>query len=436
MAPSLDTVGFFARNAKLMSDVGYTLLGKGAPRRGNKRPAKVLVLEDVLEVSEKGVRDAIHVAAAAARAVLGEQAVGYMSLSKCLFDDEELRSSLAPFIAGDELTSHADVWPAILEALRQLQAREFWKIHGPWISENRAAVGTVIMKQRIAPTELVTEEQMKLALEARSALRKCLRSLLAGSTVMMLPTLPMKPVKRATKSSVERLAAFRVRCRTILALCSLSGSPQLAMPVRSKEASAEACAGTSVDTWEPSVSIAGRPGTDLLLLDFALLLEAAIHQRFIAMQAASVPADTLAPSVAETAPAETVMDATTMAAKREKELGNAKFKEGDYRAAIVHYTAAISTVDASQKATVYGNRALAFLSLDQYDLAEDDCNKCLKLNPTSVKALMRRGMARAHMNRLEEALGDFQRVLQLEPHNRQAKEEISRMQSLASQLLK
>ena len=435
MAPSLDTVGFFARDAKLMSDVGYTLLGKGA-RRGNKRPAKVLVLEDVLEVSEKGVRDAIHVAAGAARVALGEQAVSYMSLSKSLFDDEELRSSLAPFVAGDELTSHADVWPAILEALRQLQAREFWKIHGPWISENRSAVGTVIMKQRIAPTELVTEEQMKLALEARSALRKCLRSLLAGSTVMMLPTLPMKPVKRATKSSVERLAAFRVRCRTILALCSLSGSPQLAMPVRSKEASEEACAGTATDTWEPSVSIAGRPGTDLLLLDFAVLLEMAI-QRFIAEQAASVPTADISAQAAETAAAaEPTVDATTMAANREKELGNTKFKEGDYTGAIVHYTNAISTLDASQKATVYGNRALAFLSLDQYDLAEDDCNKCLRLNPTSVKALMRRGMARAHMNRLEEALGDFQRVLQLEPHNKQAKEEIQRMQNLASQLLK
>ena len=132
----------------------------------------------------------------------------------------------------------------------------------------------------------------------------------------------------------------------------------------------------------------------------------------------------------------TAVDATTMAATREKELGNTKFREGDYRTAIIHYTAAISTLDASQKATVYGNRALAFLSLDQYDLAEDDCNKCLQLNPSSVKALMRRGMARAHMNRLEEALGDFQRVLQLEPHNKQAKEEIQRMQSLASQLLK
>ena len=51
MSQTLDTVGFFARDAQTMSDVGYAMVQRNrSSPRGNKRPSKVLILEDVLDI--------------------------------------------------------------------------------------------------------------------------------------------------------------------------------------------------------------------------------------------------------------------------------------------------------------------------------------------------------------------------------------------------
>lgn len=423
MSQTLDTVGFFARDAQTMSDVGYAMVQRNrSSPRGNKRPSKVLILEDVLDMSTAPVRRAMMLAASAARAALGERSVGYLSLSKHFFNEQETKEALAPFVEGGSLRSESDVWPAILEALGNLQGYEFWKIHGAWISENRSNIGEVIM-QRIAPGEHRSERSMQQALAARAALRRSLENLLKGSTLMVLPTLPMRPPKRAAKASVAKLANFRLHSRTILALASLSGSPQLAMPVRSRAASEAAGANEASDVWEPSVSLMGRPGTDLLLLDFAVLMEKCIQEEFSkAAAAASVHGSDAPASVS--GPVEPI--ALTVS-ERERKAGNEKLARGDIDGAIEHYTAAIAAEPSSP--LVYSNRALAYLKLEMYEMAEMDCNRCLKLDPRSVKALLRRGCARSMLHRLSEALDDFNEVLQLEPKNRQAKEEKERIRT-------
>ena len=55
----------------------------------------------------------------------------------------------------------------------------------------------------------------------------------------------------------------------------------------------------------------------------------------------------------------------------------------------------------------------------------------LAIEPRSVKALLRRGLARSVLGDYEAALTDFEQVLVLEPNNRDAQNEINRMRRLA-----
>ena len=434
MAPTLDTVGFFARDAATMSAVGYALIGTGASPRGNKRPAKLLILEDALDVSSAPVRAAMLTAAAAARAALGERGVGYLSLKRHLLADADASAALAPFApdnggGGAELRGEGDVWPALLEALGALQGYEFWRAHGAWVSGNRERIGEVIMR-RIAPGEHRSARAMELALAARAALRRSLEALLRGGALLMLPTLPARPVRRALRSaraSADRLASFRRDSRTLIALASLAGAPQLAMPVRSRAAAAAAAAGEAGGAWEPSVSLMGRPGADLLVLDFAVRMERCIQDELRKERAPAAASAASAASASAAAPAPP--PAAASACERERTAGNAKLAAGDVDGAIVHYTAAIAAEPSS--APPYGNRALAYLKLELYELAERDCDSCLRLDPRAVKALLRRGCARSMLHRLPEALEDFNEVLRLEPRNRQAREERERIRAYA-----
>lgn len=115
-------------------------------------------------------------------------------------------------------------------------------------------------------------------------------------------------------------------------------------------------------------------------------------------------------------------------AEAEKELGNTCFKNKQYAKAIEHYTRSIAYDETNP---VYpSNRAMAYLKLGQYEEAEEDCSRALRLDSCNAKALLRRGAARAALGSYEEAAGDYSRVLDIEPGNRQAKEELARLQKV------
>ena len=68
---------------------------------------------------------------------------------------------------------------------------------------------------------------------------------------------------------------------------------------------------------------------------------------------------------------------------------------------------------------VFANCAMANLRLKKFDKAEEDCT-CLSIEPTYVKALTRRGMAR-HKRGNVEAIEDFKKAIELQPSNKELK---------------
>uniref|UniRef100_A0A674JFE3 RNA polymerase II-associated protein 3 n=1 Tax=Terrapene triunguis TaxID=2587831 RepID=A0A674JFE3_9SAUR len=112
----------------------------------------------------------------------------------------------------------------------------------------------------------------------------------------------------------------------------------------------------------------------------------------------------------------------------EKDLGNGYFKEGKYEAAIECYTRGIAADGTN--ALLPANRAMAYLKIQKYEEAEADCTQAVLLDVSYSKAFARRGTARAALGKLKEAMQDFETVLKLEPGNKQAINELTKIQNV------
>ncbi|XP_074017819.1 RNA polymerase II-associated protein 3 [Numenius arquata] len=115
----------------------------------------------------------------------------------------------------------------------------------------------------------------------------------------------------------------------------------------------------------------------------------------------------------------------------EKDLGNGYFKEGKYEAAIECYTRGIAADGTN--ALLPANRAMAYLKIEKYEEAENDCTQALLLDASYSKAFARRGAARVALGKLKEAMQDFEAVLKLEPGNKQAINELSKIRNELSE---
>ncbi|NXM78410.1 RPAP3 protein, partial [Serilophus lunatus] len=111
----------------------------------------------------------------------------------------------------------------------------------------------------------------------------------------------------------------------------------------------------------------------------------------------------------------------------EKDLGNGYFKEGKYEAAIECYTRGIAADGTN--ALLPANRAMAYLKIEKYEEAENDCTQALLLDASYSKAFARRGAARVALGKLKEAVQDFEAVLKLEPGNKQAINELTKIRN-------
>uniref|UniRef100_A0A3P8WIK9 Uncharacterized protein n=1 Tax=Cynoglossus semilaevis TaxID=244447 RepID=A0A3P8WIK9_CYNSE len=87
--------------------------------------------------------------------------------------------------------------------------------------------------------------------------------------------------------------------------------------------------------------------------------------------------------------------------QRRQEAGNAYFKEGKYEAAVQCYSQGMEADGLN--VLLPANRAMAFLKLEKYKEAEEDCTKAIHLDSTYSKAFARRGTARVALGKVEEA---------------------------------
>lgn len=100
-------------------------------------------------------------------------------------------------------------------------------------------------------------------------------------------------------------------------------------------------------------------------------------------------------------------------AEAEKIKGNDKFRVGDFAGAVLHFTEAIKRSPSDHK--ILYNRAACFTKLRSFHLAHTDCDKCTQLDPTFVKAHVRKGKVLQAMGLHSKAVDAYQEALKLNP---------------------
>ncbi|KAG5225868.1 hypothetical protein OIU77_005844 [Salix suchowensis] len=118
--------------------------------------------------------------------------------------------------------------------------------------------------------------------------------------------------------------------------------------------------------------------------------------------------------------------------------GNRLFGNGQYEEALLQYDVALQVSPPDMPSSVelrsicHSNRGVCFLKLGKFEDTIKECSKALALNPSYMKALVRRGEAHEKLENFEEAIADLKKILELDPSNDQAKRTIRRLEPLAA----
>ncbi|XP_021378090.1 peptidyl-prolyl cis-trans isomerase FKBP4-like isoform X1 [Mizuhopecten yessoensis] len=127
-------------------------------------------------------------------------------------------------------------------------------------------------------------------------------------------------------------------------------------------------------------------------------------------------------------------------AEIKKAKGTSYFKAEKYKMAVKFYSAVVSLLDkatgmdseedSARKTSLllaaFLNLAMCYLKLDDAHEAQGQCDKALEQDSKNVKALFRRGQALQSKGDYDLAKKDFESVVELDPQNKAAKNQITR----------
>jgi len=198
LASSFDTVGWFARDAQMLSDVGRVLL-PGFTK--TNVPVRALIAEDAFALADPDAREELRRQAARIAEIVG--------------------SSAPVEIQENGLQS-------LIPVFRTIQAYEAWAAHGKWISDTRPAFGPGI-KQRFEFAATVTKDEAEAAGRERQEAGARITSLVPPGTVLVLPAAPgAAPLRNRPPESVE---SYRNRALALTCPAGLAGLPQVTLAI-------------------------------------------------------------------------------------------------------------------------------------------------------------------------------------------------------------
>ncbi|MDJ0945511.1 MAG: amidase [Kiloniellales bacterium] len=230
LAPSLDTVGCFAREAGALSRAFAALFDRPGPGGGFRR---LLRAEDAFALAEPAAAEVLEPLLRRLEAVFGAA--------------EDV--TLAP--EGEGLADWVEHFRAILGG-------EAWASHRGWIAARRPSLGPELA-QRFEWARGIPEAEIAAARDAREAVAGDLAERLGDDALLCLPTAPgIAPRIDATE---EALLDHRYRVHRLTCIAGLARLPQISLPL------------ASLDGCPLGLSLIGGPGTDEKLLALAETLE-------------------------------------------------------------------------------------------------------------------------------------------------------------------
>lgn len=232
LSPSLDTVGWFAREGQLLRDVGAVLLDPGT----KSSAGPFVVAEDAMAAVDEPVRAVLAAAVERLADLLGKPATVTVS---------DLAAS-----------NGLDRWAHVM---RTLQGGEAWATHGAWIEQVGPAFGGSIA-ERFATVAQVTAAEIAECEPERAAITEHMAGLLAGGTILAVPAAPA--IAPLLGSSDAALAKLRGDAQFITCIAGLARLPQLSLPL------------CEIDGCPMALGLIAAGGNDRMLLDIAAELSA------------------------------------------------------------------------------------------------------------------------------------------------------------------
>jgi amidase len=232
LAPSLDTPGWFTRDATLLAQVGRVLLPEAGPTPGTLGP--LLRFEEAWESADFDVVAALLPAL------------------------QKLTETFGPAVGVRPLPEGP---AALYRCHRLVQGQEAWTTLGGWVETAKPMLSEAVQR-RLAAAREVTEAEAAEGRSLRRRLSARLRAVLAGGGVLAFPTSPV-PAPLLT-STAEQQEIVRERTGGITSLSSQCGLPEVSLP-------AATLRGAPL-----GLSFAAAPGYDRALLSFAQHAAAAL----------------------------------------------------------------------------------------------------------------------------------------------------------------
>jgi amidase len=225
LAPSYDTIGWFARDPAVMSGVAHVLFDDW---REPEILTRLYVPEDIWALADEPVQAALAPALDRLEALVGPQ---------------------QGVLVGENYSTEPQA-----AAYMTLQGREAWETHRDWVESENPAFGPGIAERfRIIAT--ITDEEVARWAGWRRDFADRLRGLLDEGAVMAVPSAPC--IAPFVGESQDKLAEIRKRILATTGAAGHAGLPQVSIPF----ATVEGC--------PVGFSIVGRRGGDEVLLDLA-----------------------------------------------------------------------------------------------------------------------------------------------------------------------
>ncbi|RKL68268.1 amidase [Salipaludibacillus neizhouensis] len=224
LAPSFDTVGWMARDAKTLKDVGKVLLDN---QQISGAFSRILFSKDTWELADGDTQKALSPS---------------FSLLEELADEPswvELAKEGLPFWAN---------------AFRIIQGKEIWDAHGDWVKAVKPEFGPGI-KERFEMASHLTSMDANPQLKLQDQIRTKLFELLKDDALLILPTVPGEaPMLNLSGALVE---ARRKQTLQLSCIAGLAGLPQVTIPIESELGNAPV-----------SLSVVAGPNQDIRLLEW------------------------------------------------------------------------------------------------------------------------------------------------------------------------
>lgn len=199
LAPSFDTIGWFARDPSLLRRVGQVVIDGYASDAS--APTEILIPTDIWHLSDPGTEGALS----NARAVIEEH---FGPVREILLAPDGLKPWFMPF--------------------RIAQGHEIHESHKDWIAEHHPKFGPGV-RERMEWVATISDEEYAEAERVRGEIRARFRELLDGGALMVMPTVP-GPAPEVGRSA-EALESFRYRVLQNSGMTPMTGNPQISLPV-------------------------------------------------------------------------------------------------------------------------------------------------------------------------------------------------------------